>query len=289
MKLKDIYKDYTIPVKPSDWEDIAKDKRIVKYNRQRFFVRAILPVIVAVVVATVVTVIVADHSSSDKTGTTESTAVQLKKSQDNSTRSSAVPVNEYSGTRNERSTPTVNTDEVVLAETTASTDIPATPAETTTPTATTKESKVTVPTAITAQPTLVPTNIMGTGTAKSSAQKTKATRATKEQENNPTEYTEPETPATNNYEIFIPNAFTPNGDGINDIFNVEANFEPTTFEIAIYSRKGDLMFFNRDIKLGWDGTYRGSACPAQIYSYIVKFTDPDGKTSTKRGQVTLIR
>ena len=91
-----------------------------------------------------------------------------------------------------------------------------------------------------------------------------------------------------NDEFFIPSAFTPNGDGLNDLFYVNANFEPKNYEIFIYSRGGDLMFTARDIRIGWDGKMHGRTLPHGVYPYIIKFKDSNGNEQTQQGQVLLI-
>ena len=84
----------------------------------------------------------------------------------------------------------------------------------------------------------------------------------------------------------LPNAFTPDGDGINDNFGVALRgFVVTAFNI--FSRWGELVY--DDPSKSWDGTKNGSALPADVYAYRIILKFPDGKTLPLSGAVTLIR
>lgn len=89
--------------------------------------------------------------------------------------------------------------------------------------------------------------------------------------------------------VFIPNAFTPNGDGLNDIFTVNRK-DITDFTLLIYSRTGEQIFSSSDPASGWDGTFNGTLCPEGVYTYRVIFRDSSsGKTEDYHGHVTLLR
>jgi len=88
--------------------------------------------------------------------------------------------------------------------------------------------------------------------------------------------------------LFIPDAFSPNGDGVNDSFKaIGLNLE--TFMMTIYNRWGECVFISNDINRGWDGTFKGLSVPQGIYIYIVtcKFTDQPWEYSN--GTLLLIR
>jgi gliding motility-associated-like protein len=91
---------------------------------------------------------------------------------------------------------------------------------------------------------------------------------------------------------FIPNAFTPNGDGLNDVFIPvvapnEINYE---FEFYIFNRWGELIYQSDAANRGWDGTYKGIKVPADVYVWKLKLTDPvSNKVRLVNGHVTLIR
>lgn len=88
---------------------------------------------------------------------------------------------------------------------------------------------------------------------------------------------------------FIPNAFTPNGDGINDVFKAIAPGIKQTFYFKIFNRWGQLMFNTQNITKGWDGSYMGQPQPTAVYVWIIKGLDLAGQTVEQKGTVTLIR
>ena len=88
--------------------------------------------------------------------------------------------------------------------------------------------------------------------------------------------------------VFIPSAFTPNGDGVNDVFKAEG-LGITNFEMIIFNREGQTVFESHSIEDAWDGTYRNSVSEARIYFYHLSYTDAKGNNHKKRGQITLIR
>jgi gliding motility-associated-like protein len=95
--------------------------------------------------------------------------------------------------------------------------------------------------------------------------------------------------------LFVPSAFSPNSDGTNDAF--KARYSDTdvlnNYKMIIYNRWGQLLFETNDINLGWDGKFKGESCPAGVYTYVIKFDKPVGKTFAQknplRGMVTLVR
>ncbi|MCA1761637.1 MAG: gliding motility-associated C-terminal domain-containing protein [Cryomorphaceae bacterium] len=94
--------------------------------------------------------------------------------------------------------------------------------------------------------------------------------------------------------IYIPNAFTPNGDGLNDIFKVAADCPVETFHLLIFNRWGNLIFESKDIDRGWNGHSPNTDFYAShgVYFYIVKYTQLlDGVLMPEEltGHVTLLR
>ncbi len=86
----------------------------------------------------------------------------------------------------------------------------------------------------------------------------------------------------------IPKAFSPNGDGENDILYVRgAGIE--TIDLKIFNRWGELVFESTDISIGWDGKYKGTETPVEAYGYVLNVTFVDGTTFYKKGNVTLLR
>jgi gliding motility-associated-like protein len=91
-----------------------------------------------------------------------------------------------------------------------------------------------------------------------------------------------------NAQIYLPDAFTPNGDGINDTFSVKGRFIDT-FRIAIMNRWGNVVYDSTDPKSSWDGTFDSRPLPEDTYVYRVEIIDSLGERFTKRGTVLLLR
>lgn len=71
-------------------------------------------------------------------------------------------------------------------------------------------------------------------------------------------------------EILVPNAFTPNADGVNDTWNIPALRTYPSFELFVYSRWGQLVFYTKDDPLPWDGKYKNNPCPPGAYTFVIK-------------------
>ena len=88
--------------------------------------------------------------------------------------------------------------------------------------------------------------------------------------------------------FYIPNIFSPNSDGANDILYIRGeNIKEAS--ISIYNRWGEKVFESNDIAKGWDGNYKGKPCPADVYVYYANITFSNGITEQKKGNVTLVR
>ena len=88
--------------------------------------------------------------------------------------------------------------------------------------------------------------------------------------------------------VFIPNTFTPNGDGHNDILYVRSDILDECY-FVIYSRWGEKLFETADPNIGWDGTYKQKECQRGTYDYYFKGKCKDGDEQELKGNVTLIR
>lgn len=86
----------------------------------------------------------------------------------------------------------------------------------------------------------------------------------------------------------IPNVFTPNSDGINDVFMVRGE-NIISYEIKIYNRWGNLVYSSNNIKLSWDGRNGGDSCSEGNYFYLVQCNGVNGEELSKEGSLTLIR
>lgn len=91
--------------------------------------------------------------------------------------------------------------------------------------------------------------------------------------------------------IFVPTAFTPNNDGINDLFKPTGIFvDAASYEFYIFDREDRIVFYTNDFNAGWDGlSDRGNEEKLDTYVYLIKLTLADGKQFEKRGIVTKVR
>lgn len=89
--------------------------------------------------------------------------------------------------------------------------------------------------------------------------------------------------------LWVPNAFSPNGDDINDIFYAYGK-NVNTLTLLVFNRWGEKIFESHDLMTGWDGTYRGKEMNPGVYTYYLDATFLDGsKARTQKGSVTLVR
>jgi len=88
--------------------------------------------------------------------------------------------------------------------------------------------------------------------------------------------------------LFVPNIFTPNGDGLNDVLSAKG-IGIKHFEMSIFDRWGEMIFITNDINKAWDGTYKGVACQDGAYVYKIDAIDMNSMKHTKTGHVTLLK
>ncbi|MCF8239450.1 MAG: gliding motility-associated C-terminal domain-containing protein [Saprospiraceae bacterium] len=95
--------------------------------------------------------------------------------------------------------------------------------------------------------------------------------------------------------IYIPNSFSPNGDGINDLFTVYSNEEGVIVKnLDIFDRWGNALYNQKDLPVhdptvGWNGTFRGEIMDPGVYVYMIKIELADGSQRYYKGDVTIIR
>lgn len=95
--------------------------------------------------------------------------------------------------------------------------------------------------------------------------------------------------------VYIPNSFSPNFDGINDLFTIYGNEDVVRVRVlAIYDRWGNHIYYREDIPIndpavGWDGTYRGRMMDPAVFVYTAEVEFADGSTRLYKGDVTLVR
>lgn len=88
--------------------------------------------------------------------------------------------------------------------------------------------------------------------------------------------------------LYVPNSFTPDGDGINDIFYA-FGVNLKDYKMQIFNRWGELIFESDALKKGWDGTYKGKPCPVETYVWKVYYTDDANISKEATGHVSLIK
>jgi large repetitive protein len=88
--------------------------------------------------------------------------------------------------------------------------------------------------------------------------------------------------------IFVPNTFTPNNDGKNDVLYVYGN-TIAKIKFRVYNQWGQFLYESLNIQNGWDGTYKGDMQPNGVYVYYLDADFNDGTKTTKKGTITLLR
>ncbi|MBK7122742.1 MAG: gliding motility-associated C-terminal domain-containing protein, partial [Chitinophagaceae bacterium] len=78
-------------------------------------------------------------------------------------------------------------------------------------------------------------------------------------------------------DVYIPSAFTPNGDNVNETFGVIDNVAVQYFSMQIYNKWGQLIFISNDIAKKWDGTYKGKQVPNGAYIWMMTYVNRSGR------------
>jgi gliding motility-associated-like protein len=92
-----------------------------------------------------------------------------------------------------------------------------------------------------------------------------------------------------NMPVFIPNAFSPNGDGLNDVFRIGNITHQKLAAFRVFDRWGRQVFETADPAKGWDGNLAGTPCNAGTYYYLIIINYPDSNTRTFKGDLILLR
>ena len=291
--LNDLFEQYNVPVDESGWSSIANDATVKRYNRVRRLRRAAFYGSATVAaVALVITAITLTRSHSEQTPrpNAETTQVVSPNTQPKTSTTTAPTsiANPTPDAGNLANRPVISAkppqNPVVSSEIKAE----ATPIPTPTPTLVSPPKFSTTIHPI--QPVSTPTApIVLTPTAtlaetQSAIEEPVVLRADQDTLHS-------QQPQTTEKLFFAPNAFTPNGDGINDLFLVYANIEYTDFELNIYSRNGDHVFHSRHIENGWNGHRNGTGelLPQGVYIYTIKYKTVNQKSGIEKGQILLIR
>ena len=106
-----------------------------------------------------------------------------------------------------------------------------------------------------------------------------------------TSYSNREIEITSNFDILAPNTFTPNGDGVNDIFMPEGiKISGLSFELLIFNKSGKVVYATKNINSGWNGFNQntGQKCTNGNYLWVVKLENEDGSISQYQGSILLV-
>jgi gliding motility-associated-like protein len=89
--------------------------------------------------------------------------------------------------------------------------------------------------------------------------------------------------------VFIPNVFSPNRDGKNDVFTLRLGKDATGMDMVIFDRWGKQVYQTNSLTNGWNGTYDGKDAEIGVYQYLIKVKYRDNSVMTYKGDVTLLR
>jgi gliding motility-associated-like protein len=98
----------------------------------------------------------------------------------------------------------------------------------------------------------------------------------------------------NEFDVFIPNSFTPNFDGVNDVFKpvfTPFGLDPSSYLLEVFDRWGHAVFSSKDINKGWDGTFQNNGdtpMKQESYVYRIRFRDLESRVYTRTGYVSLL-
>ena len=91
-------------------------------------------------------------------------------------------------------------------------------------------------------------------------------------------------------QVYMPNAFTPNGDGLNDEFKpLGYGYSDLDYTLQIFNRWGEKIFESNDFNEGWNGSFRNQLCSQGIYVYRLAVKLASNETKYMEGKLTLIR
>lgn len=89
--------------------------------------------------------------------------------------------------------------------------------------------------------------------------------------------------------LTVPNLFTPDGDGLNDLFKPVVTFRPSAYHLIISNRQGRILFESRNSDEAWNGTDNGQAIPAGVYFWFIRTRAPSGLNISRTGTVTILK
>jgi len=89
--------------------------------------------------------------------------------------------------------------------------------------------------------------------------------------------------------MYIPSAFSPNGDGLNETFGLVNGISTSIFTFYIFNRYGQLVFTTKDPFKKWDGKFKNKPCVSGMYIWMMTYKNKEGFIQTDKGSVMLIR
>jgi gliding motility-associated-like protein len=90
--------------------------------------------------------------------------------------------------------------------------------------------------------------------------------------------------------LLVPNAFTPNQDGLNDVFRIIKTLNiAEVLDVFVFNRWGQKVFEGQNSTAFWDGTFKGKVQDLGVYVYVIRAITRDGDEITETGNVTLLR
>ncbi len=97
--------------------------------------------------------------------------------------------------------------------------------------------------------------------------------------------------AATDFTLYLPNAITPSkADGLNDVFSIpeKAQAQMSDFEIQIFNRWGEMVFYSTDKGFSWNGEFKGKTFYNNVYQYVIRYTNLFGKSFVKKGTITVL-
>lgn len=90
--------------------------------------------------------------------------------------------------------------------------------------------------------------------------------------------------------VFVPNAFTPDGDNLNEFFMPKGfGITQNKYSFVIFNRWGEVIFESHQLDIGWDGSYKGTLVPVGVYVWKLNYNDVNGKSHSETGKVTIVK
>jgi gliding motility-associated-like protein len=89
--------------------------------------------------------------------------------------------------------------------------------------------------------------------------------------------------------VYVPSAFSPNGDGLNEVFRIRLQESVTDYRMAVYGRWGEVLFESNDPYASWDGKLHGVPIPAGNYVWMATYTDVRKQLIKQQGRLTIIK